>query len=445
VKSFWNLTLKNPFVISCIILIAIFILTFPRFYTSTDEKEYIENAYLLTEGELVRQDSACYLGAYCGYFNGSGWVSKYNLGWSLILLPFVLVDWRLSFVLTFGIFLSGFYIFKKILKFYKVNSNFLYLYAFFPAFVYYSRKPLTETLSNTLVLALYYLIYIYKSKTNFQFYLKYILIGLVSGLLVLERYSNIIIVLIFLGSLLYKNFVSKNAKIVFSKERLTKPILILLGSLPFLITFLAINKTFYGGFFSSGYDFSGEEFLIDKNIILKQFFYYILFLNLIYPLLLFSLIKTKLKGKLEIIVITILFLMFYVGFPGYHFNSGILDLVFGVRFFIPILGLLLLSYCEYLNKVWNKVQVSKRFNQRIVNLSYFIVVVLLIGNAFLMSFIYENRTAELKKESDGIYLNNPSGAIVYTQDVEDRILLNEAFRKKKLWMRNPDWEKYFNN
>src|SRR5690242_15050081 len=119
-KIFSRINLKNPYTKHLLIILGILlslqIFFYPSFYTTTDEREYIENSYLITQGDLVRQNSECYDGAYCGYFNGIGYISKYNLGLSLLLIPFTTIDWRLSFILIFIFFAIGVITFQKILK-----------------------------------------------------------------------------------------------------------------------------------------------------------------------------------------------------------------------------------------------------------------------------------------------------------------------------------------
>ncbi len=105
----------------------LFFIFYPSFYSSNDERNYIQNSfYLLDEEGLVRQNIDCLpIGNETyGFNNGSGCISKYSLGVSIILLPAVLISWNLSFVVVFLFFLISIYIFHKLLLYYKISSFF---------------------------------------------------------------------------------------------------------------------------------------------------------------------------------------------------------------------------------------------------------------------------------------------------------------------------------
>lgn len=425
--------LKSPLIQILLISTFLFVIFFPRFYTSTDEREYIENAYLITENRLVKNDAVCHFdNVYCGYFNGAGYISKYNLGLSFLFIPFVLINWQLTIVFTFAVYLIGVWIFSKLLKRHGLSQKFLYLYAFFPILVYYSRKPMGEIFSNTIVLAIYYLLFEKISENTKYKSLLYVFSGALSGILVLIRYTNILIVLIFLVYLFYLQYKEKiNSKLI-AKNFAN----ILIGAAPFIIAFLWINKTLYGGFFTSGYSLSHEEFLVLPDLIPKQLIIYILLLNLIYPGMLVISLLSKIKHRWMILFLITVFTIFYMGFPGYNFTSGILDFIFGLRFFVPIISLLLLIYFDGLNQVLSEGKYLKRFSKYFKYL-FIIISTILILSAAAISYSYLNRTIELKNESDEIYKKIEEGG-VFDGNIENRILLNEGFKNGKRWVRITD-------
>ena len=426
--------LKSPLIQILLISTFLFIIFFPRFYTSTDEREYIENAYLITQNRLEKTDAVCYFDTvYCGYFNGEGYISKYNLGLSFLFIPFVLINWQLTIVFTFVVYLIGVWIFSKLLGRYKLSQKFLYLYAFFPILIYYSRKPMGEIFSNTIVLAIYYLLFAKISLNTKYKSLLYVLTGALCGLLVLIRYTNILIVLILLAYYLYLQY-KENLDL----RSLAKFIAnLFVGAAPFIIAFLWINKSLYGGFLTSGYSLSHEELLVLPDLIPKQLIIYLLLLNLIYPGMLTVSLLSKIKHKWVILFLVAVFLIFYMGFPGYNFTSGILDFIFGLRFFVPILGLLLLIYFDGLAQILNaKSRILTKFS-KYYKYIFLLISVSLIISAVAISYVYLARTTDLKKESDEIYNNIEEGGVI-DGSIEKRILLNEAFKNGKRWVRIVD-------
>ncbi len=425
--------LKSPLIQVILISSFIFILFFPQFYTSTDEREYIENAYLITQNRLVKEDTICqFNNVYCGYSNENGYVSKYNLGLSFIFIPFVLISWQLTFVATFVFYLLGVFIFSKLLSHYKLSPWFLYLYAFFPLLVYYSKKPMGEIFSNTIVLAIYYLLFAKDFSKVKSVRLKSLLlvsIGILSGTLVLIRYTNAIIIFIFLTYYFYSQYkIHQKLKLVIMSF-----VKILIGAFPFIMAFLIINKTLYGSYFSSGYALSHEELLIIPSLIPKQLLIYIGMLNIIYPGMIIISFLSRIVHRWFIYILLSSFILFYIGFPGYDFNSGILDFIFGLRFFVPIVGLILLLYFDGLTQLWS-FKLKKFKNLRLIS---YLAIPTLIVVTIVMSFTYYDRVILLKNQSDSIYNKVEEGGVI-VGGVENRILLNEAFKKGKRWLRIPN-------
>lgn len=426
---------KHKYLITCLFIsIFLFTIFFPKFYTTTDEHDYIQNAYYLTNQGIIKNDPQCFDGASCGYFNGEGYVSKYNLGLSFIYAPFVLIHWKLAFVVNFAFFIIGIIIFYKLLEHFKIQKSFILIYSFFPAYIYYSHKALTEVPSQTLIIAIFYLfIKLKDSGIRIQDLRKLttrwiyaVLFGVFSGILIFIKYTNAIFILPFWISLfidLIKTF--EGIKL---KNFLISSCFIL----PFAFFIIYLNQKYYGGIFKSGYSFSGEELLVQSNLIIPQAIKYFLYLNLLFPGMLVLSFFSKIKFKWEILSAFVLFFIYIVGFPTYHFESGVLNLIFGIRLFVPITGLIMLLYFEVVNRL-----ISRK-----VNLAYwqagwliYIVSVALIINAFAMNYFFQKRLIDLKNQSDTIYALTKEGGVFYTTDIEDRKLVNEAFKKGKAFVK----------
>lgn len=437
---------NKHFIFASVLIIISFILFYPSFYTTTDEHDYIENSYLIGQGRLVKQDQQCIDGASCGYSNGNGYISKYNLGLSFLLVPFVAIDWKISFSVSLIVFLVGLYIFKKLLEKRGIRAEFIYLYAFFPVFVYYSRKVMTETYTLTLVMLIYYLLFEKsEGKSKFKqlcYDYRFVLVGALSGIAVLIKYTNVVFIapLLIYWAIFYirPKVVSNVGNSIFlgtetlklSSIRWVKDVArLLIGALPFLIVFLLINYAFYGSPIRSGYFFSKEELLIVPSLIIPQGIKYILILLTIYPGLLIVGFFSKYKHRFLIMGTLFISLIFFVGFPGYAFSSGILDFIVGIRFLVPILGLVLLIYSEAIDRLLNLVKFRMA-----VNIAFALVVIVLIANMFVMTYIFNGRVKELAVKSAEIYKNVEEGGNYYSKDIEDRKLLNEAFKQGKRWL-----------
>lgn len=443
---------KHKFlVISLLVTTLLFAIFFPKFYTTTDEHDYIQNAYYLTKGTIIMDDPQCFDGAYCGYFNEQGYVSKYNLGLSFIYAPFVLIHWKLAFVVNFAFFLLGIVIFYKLLGHFKIQKFFILFYAFFPAYIYYSHKALTEIPSQTIIIAIFYLFVLIKEAriknlelrnanskskmknalSNYEIRITRELVfvgifGILSGILIFVKYTNAIFILPFWISLFIDLIKS------FEKIKLRNFLISSCFILPFAFIIIYLNQKYYGGIFKSGYSFSGEELLVQSNLIIPQAIKYFLYLNLLFPGMLVLSFFSKIKFKWEILSAFILFFIYIVGFPTYHFESGVLNLIFGIRLFVPIIGLIMLLYFETVNRlIRGKVNLAYRQAGWLI----YSVAFMFILNAFAMNYFFQKRLVDLKNQSDTIYALTKEGGIFYTTDIEDRKLVNEAFGKGKVFVK----------
>ncbi|MFS8130534.1 MAG: glycosyltransferase family 39 protein [Candidatus Dojkabacteria bacterium] len=437
---------NQHFIIASVLIIISLLIFFPSFYTTTDEHDYIENSYLIGQGRLVKEDKQCFDGASCGYFNGSGYISKYNPGLSLILLPFVAIDWRISFFISVVVFILALYIFKRLLEKRSVRAEFIYLFAFFPVFVYYSRKVMTEVYTLTLIMLIFYLLFEKsEGRTKLRqiiYNYRFVLVGALSGITVLIKYTNILFIapiLIYWAVIYFKPkiignvgesiFLGTETLKVCAMRWLKDVIRLLVGAVPFLVIFLVFNYAFYGSPLRSGYYFSKEELLIVPSLIIPQGIKYLVILLSIYPGLLFVGFFAKYKHRFLIMGTLFLSILFFVGFPGYAFNSGILDFIVGIRFLIPILGLVLLVYSEALDRLLNKIKYKG-----LVNVVFAVVVIVLIANMFVMTYIFNGRVKELASKSAEIYKTVEEDGNYYTKDIEERKLINEAFKQGKRWL-----------
>lgn len=378
--QFFEFVSKHNLKISLAILGLAFIIFYPTTYVTIDEHDYLENAVNIVEGNLrqdciPREKSLFKVDGYCVY--------KYNIGTSFFYVPAVMIDKHLSFVVTFAVFCIGIVVFNKLLQESKVNPVFTCLYAFFPAFVYYSRTLFSEIFSATFVLSAYYFMVKFIKKDRFMFG---ILAGFCFGVSVLVRYTNVVALsLLFLGMFIIssRELVQKRSKINYKfilKKLISKIIPVLIGVVPFLIFVLLFNKYLYGGALRSGYYFSKVTSAFSISNIPIRLFKYSAALLLLYPGMLVLGLKGKNKYQWPIALLSIALVVFYSAFRADKFEGKITDLILGVRYFVPVIPLLLFIYVEYLNKFIKK------------SLFKWVLVVSLIvlsGNVFLLHYVHQ--------------------------------------------------------
>lgn len=323
---------KYRLIIIFLFLFIPYLLFYPIKYANVDEHDYILNSRNIIEGTL-RMD--------CnkeGYRVSDFCVSKYNIGTSIFLVPSMLISENLTFFTTFVIFFLSIIIFDKLLQIYGINKIYLYYFAFFPAFIYFTRTVFSEPYSLFLLLLSVYLLALY-SKNSKNIYL--VLLGVTLSALTFVRYSLIPVDIIFVLYLL----------IAFKK----KAFITIASALPFVIAFLVFNNYIYGSPLRSGYYYSKEEFSFSLVIFLSVLPKYLVSLNVIYPFMLIGAFFSKINIKKLILTSTVLLLLYYslTGLNAYVFEGRILDLILGVRFYIPIIPLIMLLYFEVIQRRFN--------------------------------------------------------------------------------------------
>jgi hypothetical protein len=135
--------------------------------------------------------------------------------------------------------------------------------------------------------------------------------------------------------------------------------------------------------------------------------------------------------KFVALFLIIFFVLFYGGFYGFNFNQGINNFLFGMRFFLPILPIILLVYFGFINRIITRLKFSRNL------LVFFIIVttiILFAGKVVISKQLFE-RVSMLKSQSDQLYLNNSE---------KDRpelpyILINDAFGKGQRYVKEDVW------
>jgi len=324
-----NILTKYRLLVIFLVLLIPYLLFYPIKYANVDEHDYILNSRNIIEGSLHMDCNKE------GYRVSDFCVSKYNIGTSIFLVPSMLISENLTFLTTFVIFFLSIVIFDKLLQIYGINKIYLYYFSFFPAFIYFTRTVFSEPYSLFLLLLSVYLLALY-SKNNKNTYL--VLLGISLSALAFVRYSLIPIDIVFVLYLLLR----------FKK----KSLITIASALPLVIAFLVFNNYMYGSPLRSGYYYSKEEFSFSLTTFLTVLPKYLVSLNVIYPFILIGAFFSKINIKKLILTSTVLLLLYYslTGLNAYVFEGRVLDLILGVRFFVPIIPLIMLLYFEVIQR-----------------------------------------------------------------------------------------------
>lgn len=444
---------SNPFLVAGFVLIVVlFAFFFPAFYVSIDEHEYLKNATLLSNGELIDVNPLDYCG---GHFTRDHYRSTYFIGKSLFLIPFL--PFGLSGVMFSGllIHLLNFVLFFLILKRLKTDSRFALLYLFFPAFVWGSRTLSSELL--VVAVALAGLLFFLGSSRK-----EWFVSGLFFGLAALVRYDQALL------------FVGFAIAAFFSDRQRSKWLIIGFAIIALLI--MGINAAFYGGPLNLPYSQesplhylsntltganSAVFSLFDGALLIPAFWanlaVWIGVFLVAYPLMLLSpfFVLHRIKNKSEktgassrfqrisllfsnrafavsaaIILSAIpLFWLFsnYSGIALFEIFSP-LTITGRMRYLIPLAALFLVPYAIFLEPIFKRIRIDKRI--------IFIALLLVLGvGAFLVSFEHQAKlTTPRFLVLTQILENTPENALVIGSS-DDCIYFNQIFSGNRQYYR----------
>lgn len=332
---------KRALLISLSIVLVGFFAFFPFKTVTIDEHNYMGSAYRLLEGNL--HQPCLNLPGQFKSPNSDFCVYKYNLGTSIFLLPAAITSPEIGVVITLAVFALGVYIFSLILRQIKLSKIYLYLFALFPAFIYYSRTTLSEIYSLSFMVLIVLFLLKLKDSWNWKWGL---VLGMGIGTTILIRYTSLIPVAVMLIVFLLQ----ERDRIVHKlSDFLKTSMAMLVGGLPFAAAFAWININLYGSIAASGYALSGEQ-ILSLNTFIPHLIFMLVALNIIYPGLLFApaiLLKAKPLTWLMILPAASSIVLYALG-PNILFEGRILDLILGIRFLVPVIPLLIIAYLPIL-------------------------------------------------------------------------------------------------
>lgn len=323
---------------SGVIYLLLYFIYYPRIYGIIDEACYIDLAYALRKGTVYLEQAD--LGTiHFPIKVGSHVVSMYPVGNATLLMPFTILGVYSLFLYGLIFHLIGYMIFIKVLKQVDINPKYAVLYLFYPPQLLFSRTVMSDLPAAVFILLAFYL---YQRE-------RYLFSGMALGLSFIIRYAGIVLVPVFLVFALIR--------------RRAEGLKMLIGLLPFLLLVLFYNYVVYGGILRTGY--SAQLFPVDLHINIhrcaRHFLAYVLALSIFYPLMIVSPFLYKGKYRYEIftsfVVIVLFYILFSYTFTIYHIpcvKSCIKTLFLTVRYFFPIIPMLLIAYSSICTRYLNK-------------------------------------------------------------------------------------------
>lgn len=321
---------------SIVVFVLLFLWFYPAFYTSIDEHEYLKNSFLLRQYSISTEQHELYCG---GNEMADGiWQSSYPIGKSVYLIPFTFLPFDFIFLSGLLIHLINFILIFLILKRQRIPSFWSLVYLFLPVFQWSSRTLFPELNALAFLLLGYYF---WSSNDRMQWAIS----GFAFGLAGFFRYESVFALLAFgLEALVHDR---------------KKFLPLFVGGLAAVILLLSYNAWVYGSPFSTGYgsvsDQAGQGISSDFGI---SAITYMAILFIALPFSLWAVFRHK--QWIVWAALTAIYIAFVSNFsPFWHFSfSWPLTFTARLRYFIPLLGLLLIPTIAWLEKKRNSISIS---------------------------------------------------------------------------------------
>lgn len=392
-------SVPQPFWLLIGAFILFYVLTFPQFIFSIDELSYLGRAMALADGHSNWLQTTI-------SGNTFSWSpAAYPLGTSFFASWFALIHPSLIFLSGLFYLTFAFYLVHHILKNEKLNNALAYCIAllFLPT-VYFSRGLMSEMPSLLLVAVFVYILF---KKQNT--YLKYIWLGLLTGLSFWFRETNLLL----FGSLVGISLL-KNPRYI--------PGFILAMAIGLLPRFLSAFYFYEQVAYVKQYAPFGWQYF-SKNLLL-----YLIILIVLLPGGLYVLYHYRGRFansiKLSLLTFTALHLV-------YEYNSGdhsgfMISLFYNGRYYIPTLPLWMILYAYF-------AQQYSFFNKKIIQNGLVIMTILFITSSQLFFGYLEKQHRNVAKEiftdfnhkpiiydhTAYRYLNPSQGTINQLESLED--------------------------
>ena len=313
-------------------LVLLWVLWYPPAISISDESAYLTQAQLFAAGKVTDDATVRTVGMI---ETPRGWVSWRPPGWSLVLAPAQWIHWRAGFLVPLACVLLAALFCAAALERNGIAGAWALLLPLHPAVVLYSRTMMSEALA-LLVVA----VAVWASDPDRP---RSLIAGLTIGVMpgVREALLPIAVVLGVLTAARLRRAAGFAA---------IGPLA--LGAAAPLLALAAYNHAVFGDPFWLRVTIPGE---IDLSTAHERGLFYLLALNLLWPGMLVGACAAQHRRRLDVVLLTATGFGVYSAYYWVDRRYGMpTDLVVGLRFFVPLLPVLLLGYAALLHRSWER-------------------------------------------------------------------------------------------
>ena len=313
------------FVLLCVIW-------YPPAISIMDESAYLTQAQLFATGKLAGDASAR---TTMMLETERGWVSKYPPAQSVVLAPTQWFHWRAGFLAPLGFVLLAALFCAATLERNGLAGEWSVLLLLHPAVVLYSRTMMSEALA-LLVVA----VALWASDPDRP---RSLAAGLAIGVMPAVRTALLPIALLLGGLTALRRWRTGGVTAVGP---------LALGAGAPLVALATYNQMVFGDVLSLRVGWPG---LMDLSTAHERGLFYLLALNLLWPGMLVGICAAKHRRKLDVMLLTATGFVVYSAYWFVDRRYGMpADLVVGLRFFVPLLPVLVLGYAGLLQQSWGQ-------------------------------------------------------------------------------------------
>lgn len=372
----------------CMALFAlIYLLFYPRLYTSIDEASTFRMAYVLRHGSIFTHDD--------GFFPSisppgpHGRLYRFPIGFPALLAPLTFFGWRAFFLLNPALHLLATWLFARILRACRIPPAYAVLYLLYPAFVLFDRTLFSDGFAASLTtVALYFLLC--RQRAFWA--------GLCLGLALTVRAASApVAALVFLG-LLVADLRGGRRPL-----RQSRALLFGLGALPFCIINGLYNWATLGSPFRSAY--SAGQLSLHGLLTIGPL--YALALLAVFPgMLLAPFFYRGAYWKIGLAATTVVLLLAVTYNESTFGNNALQTLLSTPRQVLPVMPFYLLAYCGVLARLLPE---SRLRRWRAFEAAAVLLLVLAVG----ISYMHQKYLRSLMAIQSQITAALPGQSIVY--------------------------------
>ena len=366
-------------------IVLFWVLWYPPAIAISDESAYLTQAQLFAAGKVPGDASVRTVGMTR---TPRGWVSRYPPGQSLVLAPTQWFHWRAGFLVPLAcVFLATLFS-AATLERNGIAGAWALLLPLHPAVVLYSRTMMSETLA-LLVVA----VALWASDPDRP---RSLIAGLAIGVMSGVR-TALLPIAVVLG--------------VLTAARLRRAAgfaaigPLALGAAAPLLALAAYNHAFFGDPFSLRVVTAG---MIDLSTAHERGLFYLVALNVLWPGMLVGACAAQHRRRLDVVVLMTTGFGIYSAYYWVDRRYGMpVDLVVGLRFFVPLLPVLLLGYAALLHRSCERWVRSARRSSAVAA-----VVLLVAADAVVVAAHQQFLAAVAGRRDAAVEAAREAGAVV---------------------------------